>query len=530
MMDFDELRLAKEKAHLPARPNETQAETRLSLLDELISHWEGMHTPDPSVELGTKGEARAAFRAYQRALGEDLKRLPGIGTRYVRSHQPEKKAILWFVAAYLMLRKGERARSAQYLNDLTHLYPSFPDPWVWLSATTDDPAKRIDYLENAVVLEPAHPLARDALAIAQGKVLPKGPQQNGRQKQQIKVSNCPHCGGGLHYEPGASEVVCQYCGRRLVLRESNLINQEARLVGDLQLQRRMEGHTWREVQRILHCQACGAELSMTRHLAKQCVFCGSTSVLLEDSRQPREQPDGLLPFKLDKEEAGAAIGRAQRSTSHRLKTWWTGQEQVIRDLQAIYIPFWVFDGFVEVRKPMAGWAGGSVLGVDQQNWRGLMGGARSSGRLGGAFSEAEAGLGRELMVFDNMVFSAMEFPPPWMLKKVLPYELGALVPYEPRLLASWPAALYDRDVEVAVRDAYNAMLSAAVWRKRSVVVAQASDLAQLRRTFQITTVTYQLVLLPVWVAFAQREQDQRLVLVNGQTGQVAFSSSLKAKS
>ena len=102
MMDFDELRLAKEKAHLPARPSETQAETRLSLLDELISHWEGMHTPDPSVELGTKGEARAAFRAYQRALGEDLKRLPGIGTRYVRSHQPEKKAILWFVAAYLI--------------------------------------------------------------------------------------------------------------------------------------------------------------------------------------------------------------------------------------------------------------------------------------------------------------------------------------------------------------------------------------------------------------------------------------------
>jgi hypothetical protein len=48
--------------------------------------------------------------------------------------------------------------------------------------------------------------------------------------------------------------------------------------------------------------------------------------------------------------------------------------------------------------------------------------------------------------------------------------------------------------------------------------------------FQVTTVTYQLVLLPVWVALAQRDREQRLVLVNGQTGQVAFSSELKARS
>jgi len=523
MMDFDELQLAQEKAVVPARRTETRAKSPLSPLDELISHWKGTHTPDPAVQLGTKSEAYAAFRTYQQALGEGVKRMPGSGARFVRSHQPEKKAMLWFVAAFMMLRKGERARAAQHLTDLTKLYPSFPDPWVWLSATTDDPAKRIDYLENAVLLEPAHPLARDALAISQGKVLPRRARRDRRENQRIKVTNCPQCGGSLHYEPGAREVVCQYCGRRLVLREKNLINEEARLVGDLQLQRRMQGHTWREVQRIVHCQACGAELIMTHHLAKQCVFCVSTSVLLEDSKQLLEQPDGFLPFKLDEGEAGAAIGRAQRSTPQRLKTWWTGREQVIEGLQAIYIPYWVFDGFVEVRKPRAGWLG-------EPEWRGFADGARRSGQLGNSPAENEAGLGKELMMFDNLVFPAMAFPPPWLLKRVLPYELGALVPYEPRLLASWPAALYNRDVEVAVGDAYDAMLSAAAWRKRSVVVANASNLGQLRQAFQVTAVTYQLVLLPVWVALAQRDKDQRLVLVNGQTGQVTFSSSLKAKS
>jgi hypothetical protein len=138
-------------------------------------------------------------------------------------------------------------------------------------------------------------------------------------------------------------------------------------------------------------------------------------------------------------------------------------------------------------------------------------------------------LGKQLMMFDNLVYSAMDFPPNWLLKQILPYRLGAVVPYEPRLLANLPAALYQRDVEVVVQQAYNLMLARAVWRKKSLMLAQASDYAELRRTFQVTTVTYQLILLPVWVALALREREYRLVLVNGQTGRVIFSSPLSKK-
>jgi DNA-directed RNA polymerase subunit RPC12/RpoP len=537
IMDFDELQLGKEEADAPGPRHKAQAGIPVSPLDELLSHWDGTHRPDPGVQIGTKGEAQATFRDYRRALGEDLKRMPGLGGRYVRSHQPEKKAILWFVAAYLMLRKGERARAARHLHDLTRLYPNFPDPWVWLTATTDDPAQRIDYLENAVVLEPAHPLARDALSIAQGRVSPQQARQDRQEKEQIEVSKCPKCGGGLHYVPGATEVACQYCGRRLLLRETNLINQEARLVGDLQLQRRLRGHTWREVQRVVHCQACGAELTMTGYLSKQCVFCGSTSVLVEDSHQRLEQPDGFLPFKLDEAQAAAVIDQAQRSTSQRLKRWWTGQEQVIQGLQAVYLPFWVFDGFVEVRRrsksdqPYPGaHLDGSLLSLDRTRMRGFSVSVQTSGRTGHPLPGGEPALSKETMMFDNLVFSAMDFPPPWILKKVQPYKLRSLVPYEAQLLANWPAALYQRDVEVAAREAYNSMLTSALWRKRSVVAANAAELGQLRRMFQVTTVTYQLVLLPVWAALARRDREQRLVLVNGQTGQVAFSSELKSGS
>ncbi len=503
-----------------------QHRIRQPLLDELLAHWAGAHLPDLTFSLPTSKQAYDLFRQYQKALGEGVSSQAGSLTGYVRCYVPERKAILWFMAAYLLLRRGECAKAAQHFHDLTRLYPNFPDPWIWLSATTDDPAQRIDYLENAVILEPAHPLARDALAIAQGRVAPGKGGHGRKTKGQAIEADCPRCGGLLHYEPGASQIECQYCGHYLELRETSLIDDQARLIGDLQLKRRLQGFVWTAARRVVQCPACGAALTMTLFLAKQCVFCGSTTVLIQDSGQTLERPDGLLPFKLDEREAVVAIEKAQGSASGRLRAWWTGQEPETQGAQAVYLPFWAFDGFVEVRKPPTS---GSEPGRDQMLFGSFADGMWMLRQVDRPTSHGGPTLGKELLMFDNLIFSAMDFPPAWLLKEILPFELAALVPYEPRLLADWPAALYQRDVEAVAKEAYNLMLTKAVWRKKSVAFASAVELAELRRAFQVTTVTYQLVLLPVWAALVQREQELRLVLVNGQSGQVAVSSPLQRK-
>jgi DNA-directed RNA polymerase subunit RPC12/RpoP len=126
-------------------------------LDELLSHWNGTHTPDSAFTLPTPESALAFFEDYQQAMGK--------GTD---AYQPTQEEILGFVGAYLWLRRGNRAEAAQRLRTLTSLFPKFTDPWIWLAATADEPAQRIDYLENALVLEPEHPLAQDALVAARG--------------------------------------------------------------------------------------------------------------------------------------------------------------------------------------------------------------------------------------------------------------------------------------------------------------------------------------------------------------------------
>lgn len=273
-------------------PGENRA-SHQPLLDELLAHWQGKHVPDPHVTSLTSKQANALFEDYQQALGRDpanwLDEVRGnrsdVGTRYAPAYKPERKEKRAFVDAYLLLKQGKRTLAAERLRNLTKQSPRFPDPWIWLSAASDDPAERLGCLETAVLLEPSHPLARDALSIAQGRVSPaEGPVEQDSQPK-ITVIKCPRCGGALRYEPGTAEVECQFCGHSFALEETNLLEQQTGLVGELRLKRRFQGQTWRDVERVTRCQSCGAQLVMTRHLARQCVFCGSASVLVEDNRR-----------------------------------------------------------------------------------------------------------------------------------------------------------------------------------------------------------------------------------------------------
>ncbi len=88
------------------------------------------------------------------------------------------------------------------------------------------------------------------------------------------------------------------------------------------------------------------------------------------------------------------------------------------------------------------------------------------------------------MTYDNLPFPGVDIPPPSFLDQVPPFDLHALVPYEPRLLADWPAQLYNLDVEVVVEDAYDTML-ALTYRQAGppVMVSVTWDSASPRRVW-----------------------------------------------
>jgi ribosomal protein S27E len=175
-------------------------------LTELLSHWDGTHRPDGAASLPTPEEAQGFYWAYRRALGE------------MAQKRPSEQVILAFATAYAHLRRGECEEAVHLLHELSSSAPAFAEPWVWLTATTDDPAARKRYLETALLIEPAHPLAQKALAGVPGIAPP--PDREGAL--EISIVQCPHCGCAVSYDPGAVEVECPYCQASLVVPKDEL--------------------------------------------------------------------------------------------------------------------------------------------------------------------------------------------------------------------------------------------------------------------------------------------------------------------
>jgi hypothetical protein len=330
---------------------------------------------------------------------------------------------------------------------------------------------------------------------------------------------------------------------------------EARVapVGHSRPRRLHRRRTWKEVQRTLRCQACGAELTMTHDLVRCCAFCGSTDVLVRDSQRAVEQPDGFLPFKIDERQALDAIhalpgweglttwwaGWADREPALRmpagpggdsrtasysvpwppqrkreaawmhipgealesLKAWWGSRKLKARATLGVYLPFWMFNGAVEVC-----WSLKADFVLPPQ----------------------------EELEYDNLLFPGVDLPDPGLLKKIYPFDTDAWGPYEPRLLADWPAQLPNLDVEAVVEEAYDTMIETSRLRVAwSSLPARAGDPGSAnvvslpaRHLCQVTSITYQLALLPVWVALMQCEGERRLAVVNGQTGEAALGRPL----
>jgi DNA-directed RNA polymerase subunit RPC12/RpoP len=467
-------------------------------LDELLEYWENTNSTDVSYAVTSSSEAQEIFREYRRALGEIVDVQAGhYATGYVRNFTPESAAIEEFIEGYAHLRRGDKAAAAQTLQKLTHSLPQFADAWIWLSATSEDAAERFVYLNEAIRFEPAHPLAVNALAIAHGDVTPTGETNEKGQGHVITLARCERCGGTLQYEPGSDEVLCSYCGHALRLKQAEFPDAPAPRVSTLRLQRHYESRYWVEADRIVHCRACGAELTLTHHLAKQCVYCISSNVLVEDKEHNLQQPDGFLPFEVDAENASLILSKVLRKGSRKQSADGSDRDWQ-ENLQGIYVPYWVFDAIVELR----------------MRW---------------AFEDGTLSDGQpERQTFYNLLFPGVNLPPPSFLDQITPFNLSTLIPYSPRLLADWAAQLYNQDVEIVVEDVYDALLALASSRAGPPIVTDETppEGARAVRTLQVSNTTYQLLLVPIWISNFSLGDKSGLALVNGQSGQVVMGMTL----
>ena len=149
---------------------------------------------------------------------------------------------------------------------------------------------------------------------------------------------CPACGGPLHFSGTTQKLECDYCGSSYTVEEIDKKYQQA------QTQEGMSGLV------EYNCPSCGAQLFCDETTAAtSCPYCGNNQVLHTQFKGGK-LPQKIIPFKLEKQSAINALKNHYKGKKLLPKVF--SEQNHIEEIKGLYVPFWLFDGHVDVQLDM----------------------------------------------------------------------------------------------------------------------------------------------------------------------------------
>ncbi|MBE2181835.1 MAG: hypothetical protein IAE89_00280 [Anaerolineae bacterium] len=467
-------------------------------------------------------KAYESLEQAQARLAENGSPRPNVPITHQGAVEPRVQTL--FEMAQDGLWRKNTAEAKRLLKKALEMQPDFSDAHLWLAKLTDDAATKRHHLGEILARDPGHPDALRMMMVLNGRISPDQVAATRRENSlrpelvtepveaAAEALLCPVCGGALTVDEAAGTVLCKFCGHQAALESASALEGRADNLSMAMLERRAKPVRWKIGARMLRCGECGAARTIpARKLSARCPFCGSMQVVIDDALETITEPDGLVPFALNEDQVMGEVREKLAGFSERLSTLWGGDNRVANaEIEGVYLPFWIFDALIKV---------GVTLWDDSAKW----GDQRSlqSGKIGyQQFNYQDGAAGIAVPAFKS--------PDPALALKLGEFELGEMLPYEPKLLAKYPAEIYEIDFDAASLEARTMMAR----RAREAAEAQYTDRnTKVSATAFPLQMSFQLVLLPVWVAtLFERDGDLRTALIHGQTGQVALGKARKPAS
>lgn len=467
-------------------------------------------------------EVRCPECGYVRSTGLDEKaaevraRGQRPAVRLTHSGEIHPRALSLFYTGHDHLFADDRAAALAAFERALEVQPDFVDAHLWIAKTSQDAGRQRDHLSTILAHNPGHAEAIRLLMVLNGRLTPEQAARADRADAPLRLVTpepvtaeaaallCPVCRGHLTVWEADGRVECRFCG--YTGPQPGTASGAGDTLTAALLERKAQPVQWLVGERVLHCQECGAERTLTAaQLSTRCPFCGSIHVIQQDALGSFTQPEALIPFKVTRAQAAAAIKERLRGLPERLKGLLNNNRVSRATLEGYYLPFWVFDALVEVSRTQI---------VNQPSSSRIQRPPPAYARS--TFQDAQ---------YDVEV-CAVESPPPHLTDQLGDYHLRDAVDYQPALLAEYPAQIYSLDFDQAALKARG--LVANAMRTRYTRRELSDDRVSIHVFTQVLQMSFRLVLAPVWVALlVERDGDLRPALVNGQTGKVVLGRAQK---
>ena len=155
---------------------------------------------------------------------------------------------------------------------------------------------------------------------------------------------CPNCNGAIAFDSASQQMECPFCGASFTM--ETLQAMDSALDGQREIGWDTasagewgEGET--EGMAVYSCRSCGGEIiTDATTAATKCPYC-ENPVVMAGRFSGALRPDAVIPFKLDKKAAVAALQKHLQKK--RLLPRVFRDQNHIDEAKGVYVPFWLYD-------------------------------------------------------------------------------------------------------------------------------------------------------------------------------------------
>ena len=330
--------------------------------------------------------------------------------------------------------------------------------------------------------------------------------------EELKNSiKCHGCGAILEYKPGTTQLVCPYCGatQEIEIDEEKVrkANEEIEINSGFSVAEKEipEPKTFE-----YKCEGCGAILEIKDDtIATVCPYCQNPIVLPPEKTNRKIQPQGLIPFAVNKKQAKEIFVKWAQ------KRFWAPSKfkkyvRTPQKLKGTYVPLWTFDA--DTYTTYSGERGIDYTVEDtytdsegneitttrvETRWTPV------SGSVSVSFDDVQIPARRDI----KMITSA----PQWNTKE--------LIHFEPKVISGFECKAYTVPLPKAFDSAKKIMELDIVQAIRRDIGGDHQRIHNYDVTF--SDVTYKHILVPLWHFSYQYKKKTYSVVINGQTGELS---------
>ncbi|MCL2615800.1 MAG: hypothetical protein FWD30_03265 [Dehalococcoidia bacterium] len=161
----------------------------------------------------------------------------------------------------------------------------------------------------------------------------------------VLAYKCPNCGAPINFDSSSQMMKCSSCGTEMdtaafqaydaALKQAEAPQEEVVWKDD-------DLSLWKDDSiSALMCKSCGGEIIVEETtVATECPYCGNAAVAPKQVSDML-RPDFVIPFKLDKNAAKAALKKFYNGKP--LLPKYFKDDERINKIIGVYVPFWLYD-------------------------------------------------------------------------------------------------------------------------------------------------------------------------------------------